>query len=146
MLMINRREMLEHAKVFGNYYGTPRHQVEETLARGSDVLFDIDWQGTQQLAERARDDLVSVFILPPSTGELERRLFARAQDSATVVAGRMSRASEEISHYGEYDYIIVNHDIAESVTKVRAILIAERLRRTRQVGLTDFVKRLRQGY
>ena len=146
MLMINRRELLEHAKVFGNYYGTPRRQVEETLARGSDVLFDIDWQGTQQLAERARDDLVSVFILPPSTGELERRLFARAQDSAAVVAERMSRASDEISHYGEYDYIIVNHDIAESVAKVRAILIAERLRRARQVGLTDFVKRLRQGH
>ncbi len=145
-LMINRRELLEHAKVFGNYYGTPRQQVEQTLAEGSDVLFDIDWQGTQQMADQARADLVSVFILPPSTAELERRLRSRAQDSPAVVAERMSKAADEISHYREYDYIIVNHKISESVAQVRAILAAERLRRDRQLGLTDFVKYLRQGY
>ncbi|MAI99375.1 MAG: guanylate kinase [Nisaea sp.] len=145
-LMINRRELLEHAKVFGNYYGTPRQQVEQTLAEGSDVLFDIDWQGTQQMADQARADLVSVFILPPSTAELERRLRSRAQDSPAVVAERMSKAADEISHYREYDYIIVNHKISDSVAQVRAILAAERLRRDRQLGLTDFVKYLRQGY
>ena len=145
-LMINRRELLEHAKVFGNYYGTPRQQVEHTLAEGSDVLFDIDWQGTQQMADQARADLVSVFILPPSTAELERRLRSRAQDSPAVVAERMSKAADEISHYREYDYIIVNHKISDSVAQVRAILDAERLRRDRQLGLTDFVKYLRQGY
>ncbi len=145
-LMINRRELLEHAKVFGNYYGTPRQQVEQTLAEGSDVLFDIDWQGTQQMADQARADLVSVFILPPSTAELERRLRSRAQDSPAVVAERMSKAADEISHYREYDYIIVNHKISDSVAEVRAILAAERLRRDRQLGLTDFVKYLRQGY
>jgi guanylate kinase len=144
--MINRRELLEHAKVFGNYYGTPRQQVEQTLAEGSDVLFDIDWQGTQQMADQARADLVSVFILPPSTAELERRLRSRAQDSPAVVAERMSKAADEISHYREYDYIIVNHKISDSVAQVRAILAAERLRRDRQLGLTDFVKYLRQGY
>ena len=145
-LMINRRELLEHAKVFGNYYGTPRQQVEQTLAEGSDVLFDIDWQGTQQMADQARADLVSVFILPPSTAELERRLRSRAQDSPAVVAERMSKAADEISHYREYDYIIVNHKISDSVAQVRSILAAERLRRDRQLGLTDFVKYLRQGY
>ena len=145
-LMINRRELLEHAKVFGNYYGTPRQQVEQTLAEGSDVLFDIDWQGTQQMADQARADLVSVFILPPSTAELERRLRSRAQDSPAVVAERMSKAADEISHYREYDYIIVNHKISDSVAQMRAILAAERLRRDRQLGLTDFVKYLRQGY
>lgn len=145
-LMINRRELLEHAKVFGNYYGTPRQQVEQTLAEGSDVLFDIDWQGTQQMADQALADLVSVFILPPSTAELESRLRSRAQDSPAVVAERMSKAADEISHYREYDYIIVNHKISDSVAQVRAILAAERLRRDRQLGLTDFVKYLRQGY
>ena len=146
-LRINRGEFLEYAKVLGNnyYYGTPRARVEEVLSGGGDVLFDIDWQGTQQIADAARDDLVSVFILPPSIRELERRLLSRAQDSAEVVAQRMSKASEEISHYREYDYIIVNHDLEESVAKVRAILTAERLKRDRQLGLTDFVKQLREG-
>lgn len=144
-IMNNRDELLEYAKVFDNYYGTPRSTVEEALGAGRDVLFDIDWQGTQQLADRARDDLVSVFILPPSTVELERRLRARAQDSEEVVAGRMAKASDEISHYREYDYIIVNHDIDVSVKRVTAILEAERLKRDRQVGLTDFVKLLRDG-
>lgn len=144
-LMINRGQLLEHAKVFGNYYGTPRQPVEDALASGRDVLFDIDWQGTQQLQNSALHDLVSVFILPPSTRELERRLRARAQDSDEVVAVRMAKAADEISHYSEYQYIILNDDIDRSTTAVRAILAAERLRRERQVGLPDFVKGLREG-
>jgi guanylate kinase len=144
-LMVNRGEMLEHAKVFDHYYGTPRAPVESALASGQDVLFDIDWQGTQQLADSAHDDLVSVFILPPSTNELERRLRSRAQDPADVVAGRMAKAADEISHYREYDYIIVNVNVADSVSAVLSILAAERLRRDRQLGLTDFVKQLREG-
>ena len=144
-LMVNRREFLEYAQVFGNYYGTPREPVEKTLAAGDDVLFDIDWQGTQQLVQNARDDLVSVFILPPSTAELERRLKTRAQDSDAVVAKRMARATDEMSHWAEYDYIIVNREIEESVNAVKAILAAERVRRRRQVGLVDFVKALREG-
>lgn len=144
-LMINRGEFLEYAKVFDNYYGTPRGPVDAVLSGGKDVLFDIDWQGTQQVADAARDDLVSVFILPPSTHELERRLMGRAQDSAEVVAQRMSKAADEISHYREYDYIVVNRDLDESVDAVRAILTAERLKRDRRLGLTDFVKLLREG-
>lgn len=144
-LMVNRQELLEHARVFENYYGTPKAPVEKALAAGKDVLFDIDWQGTQQLSENARDDLVTVFILPPSTQELERRLNTRAQDPADVVAKRMARAADEMSHYPEYQYVIVNHDIEESVRRVQAILTAERLKRDRQVGLGDFVKALREG-
>jgi guanylate kinase len=144
-LMINRRELLEHAKVFDHYYGTPKAPVEDALADGRDMLFDIDWQGTQQLRENAREDLVSVFILPPSTSELDRRLHTRAQDSDEVVARRMAKAADEMSHWAEYDYVIVNREIEESVRRVQAILIAERLKRERQLGLGDFVKRLRQG-
>ena len=144
-LMLNRRELLENAKVFDHYYGTPREPVERALGTGRDVIFDIDWQGAQQLAQNAGDDLVSVFILPPSTDELDRRLHSRAQDSAEVVAARMAKAPNEMSHWAEYDYIIVNHDIDRSVAEVEAILVAERLRRQRQIGLTDFVKRLREG-
>lgn len=144
-LMVNRGELLEHAKVFGNYYGTPRAAVEELLAAGRDVLFDIDWQGTQQLRHAARSDLVAVFILPPSTRELEKRLKSRAQDSAQVVAERMAKASDEMSHWPEYDYVLVNDDLEASVASVVAILAAERLRRERQVGLDDFVKGLREG-
>ena len=144
-LMVNRRELLEHAKVFDHYYGTPRKAVEGALSEGRDMLFDIDWQGTQQLAESARDDLVTVFILPPSTEELDRRLHSRAQDPEDVVAARMAKASDEISHWAEYHYIIVNRDLDESVSAVHAIMNAERLRRERQVGLTDIVKRLRDG-
>jgi guanylate kinase len=144
-LMANRSELLEHAKVFGNYYGTPRGAVEAALASGKDVLFDIDWQGTQQLAANARQDLVSVFILPPSTRELERRLRTRAQDSDEVVAQRMAKAADEISHYPEYQYIVLNDDIAASVAKIRAILHAERLKRERLVGLPDFVRGLQDG-
>ena len=144
-LMVNRDELLEHAKVFDNYYGTPRKPVMDALSAGRDVLFDIDWQGTQQIAEAAREDLVSVFILPPSTADLERRLHARAQDAAAVVAKRMAKAADEMSHYREYDYIIVNREVEESVASVMAILHAERLRRDRLIGLGDFVKGLREG-
>ena len=142
--MVERRELLEHAEVFGNYYGTPAEPVLEVLAQGRDVLFDIDWQGTQQVAEAARDDLVTVFVLPPGRAELERRLRVRAQDSAEVIAARMAKASEEMSHWAEYDYVVVNHDLDASVSEVTAILRAERLKRRRQVGLSDFVKRLQQ--
>jgi guanylate kinase len=144
-LLLNRRELLEHAKVFGHYYGTPGAAVEKRLAAGQDILFDIDWQGTQQLRQRARDDLVSIFILPPSMRELERRLMTRAQDPAEVVARRMSKAADEISHWAEYDYVVVNHDIKRCLADVHAILCAERLRRERQTGLLDLVKRLREG-
>ena len=145
-LMVNRQELLEHAKVFGNYYGTPIGPVEDALAAGRDVIFDIDWQGAQQVAEKARQDLVSVFILPPSTNELDRRLHSRAQDPEDVVAARMAKAADEMSHYAEYDFIIINRDIDESVAQVEAIVAAERLRRQRQVGLSEFVKHLQEGY
>jgi guanylate kinase len=141
-LMRNRQEFLEYAKVFGHYYGTPREPVETALAEGRDMLFDIDWQGTQQLRQSARSDLVSVFILPPTAGELARRLHRRASDPDDVVATRMAKASQEISHWAEYDYIVVNDEVEQSVAQVRAILHAERLRRERQIGLTEFVKRL----
>ena len=141
-LMANRGELLEFAKVFDHYYGTPKQPVMDALASGSDVMFDIDWQGTQQVANATRTDLVSVFILPPSRGALQRRLVSRAQDSADVVAERMAKASDEISHYREYDYIVVNDDLDRSVEAVRAILSAERLRRDRQVGMTGFVRTL----
>ena len=145
-LMVNRQELLEHAKVFDNYYGTPAEPVELALAEGRDVLFDIDWQGTQQLAQMARDDLVSIFILPPSTRELESRLRGRARDSDDEVVRRMAKAADEMSHWAEYDYIVVNDDIAECLAQVHAILVAERRRRERQVGLLDFVKALREGH
>jgi guanylate kinase len=144
-MMVNRQEFLEYAKVFDNYYGTPAQPVMDALAAGKDVLFDIDWQGTQQVVEQARDDLVSVFILPPSTAELERRLKKRAQDPPDVVARRMAKAADEMSHYAEYDYIIVNQDIEESVDQALSILKAERLRRERMEGLGEFVKGLRTG-
>ncbi|MGH6932163.1 MAG: guanylate kinase [Dongiaceae bacterium] len=139
------RALLEHALVFGNHYGTPRAPVEAALAAGRDVLFDIDWQGTQQLAESARDDLVSVFVLPPSTAELHRRLVQRAQDSAEEVTRRMAKAADEMSHWAEYDYIVINNQLEASVAQVQAILSAERLRRARQIGLHEFVSGLRGG-
>ena len=143
--MIDDEKLLEYAKVFDYYYGTPRYPVEKALASGKDVLFDIDWQGTQQLAEHVGSDLIRVFILPPSTRDLERRLRTRAQDSVSVVDNRMAKAMDEISHYPEYDYIIVNTVLEESVRNVRSILTSERLKRQRQIGLTDFIKRLREG-
>lgn len=142
-IRINQGYFLEHAKVFDHYYGTPRGPVEAALAAGQDMLFDIDWQGTQQIQENARDDLVRLFILPPSTMELEKRLRARAQDTDDVVSRRMSEASAEMSHWQEYDYVIVNVDIETTIQQARAILAAERLKRTRQLGLGDFVKTLR---
>jgi len=141
--MVENGEFLEHATVFGHCYGTPHAPVETALGRGRDILFDIDWQGTQQVAERARDDLVSVFILPPSLPELEQRLRSRAQDSEEVVQHRMAKAADEMSHYAEYDYIVVNRYLEDALAQVEAILIAERLKRERQVGLGDFVRRLR---
>ncbi len=141
--MVKGRELLEHARVFDNYYGTPRIKVEEQLAAGNDVLFDIDWQGTQQLKASARDDLVSIFILPPSIEELERRLRGRAQDSEEVMRKRMSRAADEMSHWAEYDYGVVNFELEKSIAQVKAILTAERLRRTRQTGLVAFVNEMR---
>ena len=143
--MVAEGEFLEHATVFGHCYGTPRSAVEAALAAGRDMLFDIDWQGAQQVAEKAREDLVGVFILPPSTEDLERRLHSRAQDPDEVVRDRMAKAADEMSHYSEYDYIVVNEDVEASVAAVRSILRAERLRRDRQVGLRDFVETLRRG-
>jgi len=143
--MVRDGAFLEHATVFGHCYGTPRRPVEAALDEGRDVLFDIDWQGAQQVAEEAREDLVSVFILPPSTEELERRLHTRAQDSDDVVRARMAKAADEMSHWAEYDYIVVNEDVEASVAAVRSILEAERLRRERRIGLHDFVEVLRRG-
>ncbi|HEV2301958.1 MAG TPA: guanylate kinase [Stellaceae bacterium] len=141
--MLAAGELLESATVFGHSYGTPRRPVEEALALGRDIVADIDWQGAQQLTGSVRADLVSVFILPPSIAALEARLKARAQDSAAVVALRMAKSAEEMSHWPEYDYVVVNRDIAASLTQVAAIVAAERARRTRQTGLGDFVDRLR---
>ena len=143
--MIERKQFLEYAEVFGNYYGTPRAPVDEALAMGRDVLFDIDWQGTQQLRDKGRADLVTVFILPPSTRDLEKRLLTRAQDPKDVVAQRMAKAADEMSHWAEYDYVVVNSDIATSLSNLKAILTAERLKRERQVGMSGFVKGLREG-
>ncbi len=138
--MTKQNELLEWAEVFGNFYGTPRKPVEEALAIGRDVLFDIDWQGTQQLAQALEDDLVRVFILPPDADSLRTRLISRAQDTTLVVAKRMAEAAHEISHWPEYDYVVVNDVIEDAHNKVVAILVAERLKRRRQLGLTDFVR------
>jgi guanylate kinase len=140
--MVKSGKLLEWAEVFGHRYGTPRIPVEKALRAGRDVLFDIDWQGTQQLREKARDDLVSVFILPPSVTELQRRLERRAQDSRAIIAGRMAKAAGEMSHWPEYDYVIVNRDKKDAFAEVRAILAAERLKRKRQIGLSALVRDL----
>ncbi len=137
-------ELLEWATVFDNGYGTPRAAVEAALSAGEDVLFDIDWQGTQQLREKAGKDVVSVFILPPSASDLEKRLHTRAQDSDEVIRGRMSRASHELSHWAEYDYIVINHAIEDAFAEVQSILKAERLKRERRTGLTEFVRGLQK--
>jgi guanylate kinase len=141
--MVEGDELLEHARVFDNFYGTPRQQVEDELSAGRDVLFDIDWQGTQQLTDKVPQDLVRVFILPPSTEELERRLRTRAQDPDDVVQRRMAKAADEMSHWAEYDYIVVNTDLDVAIARVRSILTAERLRRRRQLGMVDFVNAMR---
>lgn len=143
--MIERGEFLEHARVFDHFYGTPSAPVEAALMAGRDVLFDIDWQGTQQLKEKAGSDLVTVFILPPSTRDLERRLITRAQDSMEVVQKRMAKAADEMSHWAEYDYVVINEDVERCLAQVHSILRAERLKRHRGVGLVDFVKQLREG-
>ncbi len=142
--MARNGDLLEWATVFDNRYGTPRTAVEAALSAGEDVLFDIDWQGTQQLREKAGEDVVSVFILPPSAGDLEKRLHTRAQDSDEVIRGRMSRAAHEMSHWAEYDYIVVNHDVETAFAELRAILGAERLKRKRRTGLTAFVRELQR--
>jgi guanylate kinase len=140
--MVKAGELLEWAEVFGHCYGTPLRPVEQALAKGRDVLFDIDWQGTQQVREKASKDLVSVFVLPPSVPELERRLQRRAQDADDVIRTRMERAADEMSHWPEYDYVVINRDLDETFAEIRAILTAERLKLDRQIGLSDFVRRL----
>ncbi|MCE7886549.1 MAG: guanylate kinase [Alphaproteobacteria bacterium PRO2] len=146
--MVDNREMLEHAKVFDNYYGTPKAPVEAALEAGKDVLFDIDWQGTQQLCEFAREDVVSVFVLPPSRKALEDRLRDRAKDTKETeeqIQHRMSKAADEMSHYMEYDYVIINKDVNKAIAKAQLILDAERLKRTRAKGLSGFVRGLISG-
>ena len=143
--MIDEDQFLEHAKVFDNYYGTPRGPVEQALSEGKDVVFDIDWQGAQQLTQAASDDLVKIFILPPNMQELEKRLRSRAQDSDEVIAKRMSKSEAEISHWAEYDYVIVNQDVDMAMAELSAIIIAERQKRKRQLWLGPFVKTLVQG-
>jgi guanylate kinase len=140
--MVEAGELLEWAQVFGHRYGTPRAPVEAALARGRDVLFDIDWQGTQQLQEKTGRDLVSIFVLPPSVPDLERRLRTRAQDSDEVIHARMAKAADEMSHWGEYDYVVINTNIDHAFAEVQSILAAERLKRERQTGLSEFVRRL----
>ena len=141
--MARHGELLEHALVYGHSYGTPRAAVEAALARGRDVLFDIDWQGTQQLRATASEDMVGVFILPPDLPELERRLRGRAQDPDEIVRYRLAQVASDVTHWPEYDYVLVNKEFEASVAAVRAILAAERLRRKRQPGLTDFVQQFR---
>ncbi|HUL88299.1 MAG TPA: guanylate kinase [Pseudolabrys sp.] len=140
--MVEKNELLEWAEVFDNYYGTPARPVMDALAAGRDVLFDIDWQGTQQLRDKARNDMASVFVLPPSIPELERRLHTRAQDDYETIHRRMAKAADEMSHWAEYDYVVINRDFAQAFAEVRAILAAERLKRARQPGLYDFVRGL----
>lgn len=141
--MVAAGEMLEHAEVFGNFYGTPREPVEQAMHAGRDTLFDVDWQGGQQIRASALGaHVVSIFVLPPSLAELERRLITRGQDAPEVIAGRMRKSRDEISHWAEYDYVIVNEDIDRSAEALKTILTAERLRRPRQIGLGPFVRRL----
>ena len=140
--MVELGELLEWATVFDNRYGTPRAPVEAALSAGQDVLFDIDWQGTQQLREKADRDLVSIFVLPPSIPDLELRLRTRAQDSDEVIHVRMGKAADEMSHWAEYDYVVINRDLDQAFANVAAILAAERLKRERQSGLSDFVRGL----
>lgn len=144
--MVAQNRMLEHAEVFGNFYGSPRAPVEAAMAMGRDTLFDIDWQGGQQIKQAMRDDVVSVFLLPPSIAELERRLNTRGQDSAEVIASRMLKSRDEISHWAEYDYVLVNHDVETTFASLLTIVQAERLRRDRQPALSGFVRALNQEF
>jgi guanylate kinase len=140
--LVEKNELLEWAEVFDNYYGTPKKPVMDALAAGRDVLFDIDWQGTQQLGDKVPGDLVTVFVLPPSVPELKRRLDARAQDDYETIHRRMAKAADEMSHWAEYDYVVINRDLTQAFADVSAILAAERLKRERQPGLSDFVRSL----
>ncbi len=144
--MVRDGEMLEHAEVFGNFYGSPRGPVEHAMKSGTDTVFDIDWQGGQQVKQSMRDDVVSIFILPPSIAELDRRLRARAQDSDEVIAGRMAKSRDEISHWAEYDYVLVNEDLELTFERLKAILTAERLKRERQPQLSAFVRSLNEEF
>ena len=146
LALVAAGDMLEHAEVFGNLYGSPKAPVQRATAEGRDTLFDIDWQGGQQIKQAMRDDVVSIFILPPSIAELERRLRGRGQDSDGVIAGRMAKSEGEISHWAEYDYVLVNEDLDVTEAKLRTILTAERLRRDRQPWLSEFVKSLNREF
>jgi guanylate kinase len=140
--MRQHNDLLEWAEVHGNGYGTPRKEVEASLAAGRDVLFDIDWQGTQQIVKKARADVVTIFILPPSMAELRSRLIRRAEDAEDVIVKRLANARDEIARWSQYDYVIVNHDLQTAYEQIKAILTAERLKRSRAVGLGDFVDQL----
>jgi guanylate kinase len=140
--LVTEGQMLEHAEVFGNFYGSPRAPVEAAMHDGRDTLFDIDWQGGQQIKQAMRDDVVSIFILPPSIAELDRRLRQRGQDSDQVIAGRMAKSQSEISHWAEYDYVLVNQDVDATFATLLTIVQAERMRRDRQPALADFVRTL----
>jgi guanylate kinase len=144
--MVRDGEMLEHAEVFGNFYGSPRGPVEQAMKAGTDTVFDIDWQGGQQVKQSMRDDVVSIFILPPSIAELDRRLRSRGQDSDEVIAGRMAKSRDEISHWAEYDYVLVNEDLELTFERLKAILTAERLKRERQPQLSAFVRSLNEEF
>jgi guanylate kinase len=144
--MVRTGEMLEHAEVFGNFYGSPRGPVEAAMQAGTDTLFDIDWQGGQQIKQAMRGDVVSIFILPPSIAELDRRLRSRGQDSDEVIAGRMAKSRDEISHWAEYDYVLVNEDLEATFESLKTILTAERLKRERQPHLSAFVRTLNEEF
>lgn len=145
--MVADGQMLEHAEVFGNLYGTPRGPVEDAMREGRDTVFDIDWQGGQQIRNSALGrDVVSIFVLPPSIAELDRRLNDRAQDSAEVIAGRMAKSRDEISHWAEYDYVLINDDLNATFAQLQTILQTERMRRDRQPGLADFVRQLNREF
>ena len=144
--MVAKGEMLEHAEVFGNLYGSPRGPVEAAMAEGRDTIFDIDWQGGQQVKQAMGQEVISIFILPPSIPELERRLRSRGQDSDDVIEGRMAKSEAEISHWAEYDYVLINEDVERTEADLKTILSAERMRRDRQPGLSDFVRRLNREF
>ena len=147
LALVEAGEMLEYAEVFGNFYGSPKAPVEAAMAEGRDTLFDVDWQGGQQIRDSALGrDVVSVFVLPPSIRELDRRLRSRGQDSDAVIAGRMDRSRDEISHWAEYDYVLVNQDVDETAERLKTIVTAERLRRDRQTGLAEFVRGLNREF
>ena len=144
--MVGSGDMLEHAEVFGNLYGSPKQPVVEAMENGRDVLFDIDWQGGQQIKQAMRDDVVSIFILPPSIADLEKRLRGRGQDSTAIIADRMEKSRSEISHWPEYDYVLVNQNLAAAFEELKSIVVAERLKRERQPDLTGFVRALNQEF